>query len=81
VTLPITEITWEDSRSVAPKWHSAKGFPDEELMLLHSVGYIASEDEHRIILVSSFDPHVNKFQGGIIVPLSAVRKRKDWRKA
>lgn len=74
--MKVVRVEWVDSRSVRAEWLEYDLFDEERLNVLESVGFLASEDDERIILVSCNDPHMEKYSGGIIIPKVAIVKRK-----
>ena len=72
-------VKWQDSRAVEPSWFEIADIHSTKLDALESVGFVAGEDDDRLILVTSYDPHMEKVSSGTIIPKVAILKRKVLR--
>ncbi|KKM17823.1 hypothetical protein LCGC14_1671930 [marine sediment metagenome] len=74
--MKIELVEWVDSRAILAEWMDAVEVASTTMDTLLTVGFVASENDERIILVSGHDPHMERYCGGLLIPKSAIVKRQ-----
>ncbi len=76
--MKVEKVEWLDSRAPSSGWQELGDLPTNLPSVL-TVGFVAREDDESLTLVCGLDKFKEDFSGGMIIPKSAIVKRRQMR--
>jgi len=72
-------VEWEDARGVHQEWTDLEVLASMDTCMCYSVGKLIREDKQQIVLVPHWGNDPQNGCGEMIIPKSAIRKKRKLR--
>jgi len=71
--VPMVRVTWLDARDTETGWLDIKEVIDAPLAVCQEVGWMVTDNDHRIVIMRSYSKDKDDITGG-----GAIAIPKDW---